>query len=76
MNVKINKDLVNSDKFCNMPKTTQLLYFLFLINADVNRIIPNPKSIIQANGFGDDDYTLLKMKEFIGTNGIDVYIND
>lgn len=73
--IDLDKSVIESDKFLDMPKTTQLLFFFYLLDLDENGCIVHPQSILQTNGFGSDDYKLLMNKGFIGTNGIDVYIN-
>ena len=65
MTIKINKSVVNSDKFLDMPKTSQLLYFMFLFDADSNGYICHPQTIVQADGFGADDFKILIGKGFI-----------
>lgn len=69
MTVKIDKSVIESDRFCDMPKTTQLLYFMYLFDADKNGYISHPQSILQVNGFGADDPKILIDKGFIVLDG-------
>lgn len=76
MKITVDENLVNSDKFLDMPKTTQLLYFFYLIDADANGIIVHPQTVLKANGLGADDYKLLLQKGFIGADGGEVWITE
>ena len=69
MTIKIKKDVIDSDKFQDMPKTTQLLYVMCLLDADTNGYICHPQTIVQAGGFGSDDFKLLVNKGFITLDG-------
>lgn len=69
ISLKIDKSIVESDKFLDMPKTTQLLYFMLLIDTDKDGIVKHPKTVIQANGFGADEIKLLLGKGFVETSG-------
>ena len=56
---------VDSDKFEEMPKDSRLLYFYFGMRADDDGFIANPKTIMRAGGFSEDDLKLLIAKKFV-----------
>jgi len=56
---------VDSDKFDEMPQGSRLLYFYFGMRADDDGFIANPKTIMRAGGFSEDDLKLLIAKKFV-----------
>jgi hypothetical protein len=61
----LNKTIIDSDAFLDMPLTTQALYFHLNMRADDDGFVNNPKKIQRTIGAGDDDLRLLIMKKFI-----------
>lgn len=59
------KTIIDSDAFCDMPLSTQALYFHLSMRADDDGFINNPKKIQRMIGCGDDDLKLLIAKRFI-----------
>lgn len=60
-----NKLLVDSDKFLDMPLTTQAFYFHLCLRADDEGFINSPKKIMRMTGARDDDLKILISKKFI-----------
>ncbi|MGX2945871.1 hypothetical protein [Enterococcus alishanensis] len=60
-----SKDVVDSDRFLDMPPTTQNLYFHLGIQADDDGFVSSPKKVKRACSATDDDLKLLEAKEFI-----------
>ena len=60
-----NKELVSSDKFIDMPATSQLLFFHLGMNADDEGFVSSPKRIQRSIGCSEDDLRILIGKEFI-----------
>jgi hypothetical protein len=58
-------DIINQDKFLDMPQTTQLLYFHMSMRADDEGFVGNPKSIMRIVGIGNDDLQVLVAKGFV-----------
>lgn len=58
-------DIIDSDKFLDMPQTAQVLYFHLGMRADDDGFIGNPKRIQRMIGSSDDDFKLLMAKGFI-----------
>lgn len=65
ISINIDKSVIDSDKFLDMPKTSQLLYFMFLFGADELGVVYNSRTIIRSNGFASDDYKMLLEKKFV-----------
>ena len=59
------KTIIDSDAFCDMPLSSQALYFHLSMRADDDGFINNPKKIQRMIGCGDDDLKLLIVKRFI-----------
>lgn len=59
------KSIIDSDKFLDMPLTTQMLYFHLSMRADDDGFVSNPKRIERMVGCSDDDLKLLIAKQFI-----------
>lgn len=60
-----SKTITNSDKFLEMPDSTQNLYFHLNMEADDDGFIDNWKSIMRMTGKKEDDLKLLIAKSFI-----------
>lgn len=61
----IAKSIIKSDRFLDMPATTQCLYFHLLLEADDDGFINAPKSIMRVIGAKDDDMRVLQAKGYI-----------
>lgn len=61
----MSKKIIDTDKFLDMPQSTQNLYFHLLLRADDDGFIQSPKSIMRITGCKDDDLKLLIAKEFL-----------
>lgn len=59
------KSIVDSDKFLEMPLSTQALYFHLGMRADDEGFINSPKKIIRAVNCNEDDLKLLIAKGFV-----------
>lgn len=60
-----SKDVVRSDKFLEMPATSQALYFHLSMEADDDGLVGNPKTLVRYIGVNDDDLRILITKGFI-----------
>ena len=58
-------DVVDTDRFLEMPVTTQALYFHLGMRADDDGFVSSPKKITQFVGCNSDDLKLLITKKFI-----------
>ena len=58
-------DVVNTDKFLDMPLTTQALYFHFGMRADDEGFLPSPKTVARTVGCSQDDIKILISKNYI-----------
>lgn len=59
------KSIIDSDKFLEMPMTSQLLYFHLSMRADDDGFIDKPKSIMRLIGCKDDDIKVLIANSFV-----------
>jgi hypothetical protein len=59
------KTIIDSDAFCDMPQSTQNLYFHLCMRADDDGFINNPKKIQREVNCSDDDMKILYAKNFI-----------
>ena len=68
----ISLQIADTDAFLDMPLSTQALYFHFIMRADDEGFIDNPKRITKLINAQDDDLKILIAKRFILTfnNGI------
>ena len=57
--------VVDTDKFLEMPQSTQNLYFHLGMRADDDGFIGNVKKIIRMIGANDDDLRVLITKQFV-----------
>lgn len=60
-----SRELTESDKFLEMPSTTQALFFHLGMNADDEGFTSSPKKVMRMCGCREDDLSVLKAKEFI-----------
>lgn len=60
-----SKDVVDSDKFLDMPPTAQNLYFHLGIHADDDGFVSSPKKVQRSATASNDDLTSLISKGFI-----------
>jgi len=60
-----SKTIIETDAFQDMSQTAQLLYFYLNMNADDDGFVGNPKRIMRAGGFGEDDFRALLSKRFL-----------
>ena len=58
-------DIVDTDKFLDLPASTQALYFHLGMRADDDGFVGNPKKIAKSIGATDVDLNLLCAKKFI-----------
>lgn len=58
-------DIVDTDKFLDLPASTQALYFHLGMRADDDGFVGNPKKIAKSIGATDVDLNLLCSKGFI-----------
>ncbi len=58
-------DVVDTDKFLEMPATSQNLYFHLGMHADDDGFVASPKRIARNIGCGADDINILLAKGFI-----------
>lgn len=58
-------DIVDTDRFLEMPATTQLLYFHLGMRADDDGFVSSPKRITKMMGCNDDDLKLLIAKAYL-----------
>ena len=54
-----SKDVIDSDRFLDMPLTVQALYFHLAMQADDDGFVGNPKKIQRMIGSGKDDISVL-----------------
>ena len=66
------KKITDSDAFCELPLSTQALYFQLCMNADDDGFLNNSKKIQRAIGASDDDMSRLVAKRYLLTfdNGV------
>ena len=70
----MSKSIIKSDKFLDMPATTQNLYFHMLLDADDDGFVNAPKSIMRIVGAKEDDMKLLAAKQFVISFGSGVIV--
>ena len=58
-------DIVDTDKFLEMPATRQLLYFHLGMRADDDGFVSSPKKIAKMMRCNDDDLKLLIAKAYL-----------
>lgn len=60
-----SNSIVDSDKFLDMPLTTQALYFHLGMKADDDGFVGNPKKVTRSVNCSEDDLRLLITKGFV-----------
>lgn len=60
-----SKDVIDSDRFLDMPPTAQNLYFHLGIQADDDGFVSSPKKIKRVCGAKDEDLKILEESNFI-----------
>ena len=60
-----NKELISSDKFLDMPVSSQLLFFHLGMNADDDGFVSSPRRIQRTVGCSEDDIKVLIGKNFV-----------
>ncbi|MYV04431.1 conserved phage C-terminal domain-containing protein [Furfurilactobacillus milii] len=60
-----SKKITDTDKFLEMPLSSQSLYFHLNMHADDDGFVANPNSVKRMTGAHDDDLKLLIAKQFI-----------
>ncbi|MCL2498219.1 MAG: hypothetical protein FWF06_06390, partial [Symbiobacteriaceae bacterium] len=58
-------DIVDTDKFLDMPATAQLLYFHLGMRADDDGFVASPRKIMTLAGCGQDNMKILLAKGFV-----------
>src|SRR5690349_19442019 len=58
-------DVVDTDHFCDMPSSTQNLYFHLGMRADDEGFVSSPKRVAKNVGATDDDMKILVAKGFV-----------
>lgn len=58
-------DIVDSDKFLDMPQSAQNLYFALGMRADDDGFVSSPKKIVKFIGANEDDFNILLAKSFV-----------
>ncbi len=58
-------DIIDTDRFLEMPMTSQLLYFHLAMRADDDGFVSSPKRILRLIGVAEDDFRMLLAKDFI-----------
>jgi len=61
----VSKKIIDTDLFLDMPTSSRLLYYDFLLRADDEGFINSPKKITRMIGASEDDFKLLILKKFI-----------
>ena len=57
--------VIDTDKFLDMPVSSQLLYFHLGMRADDDGFVSSPKRIARTTNCGDDDLRILTTKGYI-----------
>lgn len=60
-----SKKITDTDKFLDMPSSTQALYFHLISGADDDGFVDRPKTIQKTIGASDDDMKILISKQYI-----------
>lgn len=58
-------DVTDTDKFLDMPTSSQALYFHLGMHADDDGFVSAPKRIAKMCGCNDDDLRILAAKEYV-----------
>lgn len=65
MNIKELRKITSTDKFTEMPLSTQAYYFHLFINADKNNFVQNAKAIQRFLEADDEDLEILEHENYI-----------
>lgn len=65
MNIKELRKITSTDKFTEMPLSTQAYYFHLFINADKDNFVKNPKAIQRFLEADDDEIEILEHENYI-----------
>ena len=65
MNIKELRKITSTDKFTEMPLSTQAYYFHLFINADKDNFVQNPKAIQRFLEADDEDLEILEHENYI-----------
>ena len=68
MNVKELRKITSTDKFTEMPLSTQAYYFHLFINADKDNFVRNAKAIQRFLEADDEDLEILEFEKYIVKN--------
>jgi len=68
MNIKELRKITSTDKFTEMPLSTQAYYFHLFINADKDNFVQNPKAIQRFIDADDADIEILEFEKYIVKN--------
>ena len=60
-----SRDIVCSDRFLDMPRSAQALYFQYGLEADDDGFVSAPKKIIRLTNASEDDLKILIAKKFV-----------
>lgn len=58
-------DIVDTDRFLDMPVTSRCCYFELSMRADDDGFVSNPKRLMRMLNYSEDDLKLLIIKGFI-----------
>ena len=61
----VSLEIIDTDKFLEMPQTAQNLYFHLLCRGDDDGFVGNPKKIARVLGSSDDDMRILLAKNYL-----------
>ena len=61
----IDKNLIESDAFLDMPISSQNLYFHLLLQADDDGFVDAPNKVMRMIGASKDDLRVLSVKKYI-----------
>ena len=70
--MKFLETLIDSDIFLDMPHSTQLLYFHFVMRADDDGFIVNPRKIMKITNASDDNLKILIFKRLVKMHPNDI----
>lgn len=68
MNIKELRKITSTDKFTEMPLSTQAYYFHLFINADKDNFVRNAKAIQRFIEAEDEDIEILEFEKYIVKN--------
>lgn len=61
----ISLKIIDTDEFLDMPQSSQYLYYNFIMRADDDGFVSNPKKIIKMVNCNDDDLKILFIKRYV-----------